>query len=275
VLLFNTNIQWYIRCHRLKKPCQPSTSIRKRNIKKTSSFKTTQFEEKDDDPVPLRISEADKEQTQRVESSTPDHYTLSDLDNLQISHSSASTSTSPSDVIIDTTTGFARFAQPLSVATASHSSVGSSTSRIADYLSGVEIQDVTAEEQLSTFRHVFLPVFAFVHLPAMMGASELCRQKPFLWLVIMSVTTKSLAQQTVMRNMIRQIVSQEVVVKSEKSLDILLGVLCFTGWLVYNHFPTLNSVPTFSAATVDACKGPNIAKKRKQPSPCGPSWLWH
>ena len=64
----------------------------------------------------------------------------------------------------------------------------------------------------------------------MMSASDLRYQKPFLWLVIMSLTTKSLAQQLVMGDMIRRIIAQQVVVESEKSLDMLLGVLCFIGW---------------------------------------------
>lgn len=115
-----------------------------------------------------------------------------------------------------------------------------SPSPIAKYVSAFEIPDATAEEQLRTFRQSFLPLFAFVALPATMSASGLRLQKPFLWLVIMSLTTKSVATQIAMGDSIREIVSHQVVVEHEKSLDILLGIICYQAWFASVPVSTLN-----------------------------------
>jgi len=51
-----------------------------------------------------------------------------------------------------------------------------------------------AEEQLDMFRRTFVSILPFVHIPAIMSASELRDQKPFLWLVIMCLNTKMVAR---------------------------------------------------------------------------------
>ena len=129
-----------------------------------------------------------------------------------------------------TTSTNARLGPHTPAATAPHSSASLSPFPMVDEVPGYGIPDCVAEEQLNMFRQVFLPMFPFVHIPADTSASELHRQKPFLWLVIMSLTTKSAADQLAMGEIIRQSVSQKVVAKGDKSLDMLLGLICYLGW---------------------------------------------
>jgi hypothetical protein len=95
-----------------------------------------------------------------------------------------------------------------------------------------QISDGMAEEQLDTFRRVFIPMFPFVHLPVTLSAADLCRQKPFLWLVLMCLSTKRVAQQFAMEDTIWRIISQRIVVEHLATLDLLLGIVCFASWCV-------------------------------------------
>ena len=210
------------------KDCQPSISARKLNAEKAPSSKSDHLEEKVDDLLShLRPQTAGKRpQSAGSGPSATSHFLSSDLKHLLTPESS---STSPADVVIDTTTGFARFEPPT---TSVHALHGVMTSPIANYVSLYDIPDATADEQLDTFRRAFLPHFAFIHIPTGMSASLLRGRKPFLWLVIMSLTTKSAGQQMVMGDTIRRIVSQQVLAEQEKSLDLLLGIICYISWFV-------------------------------------------
>jgi hypothetical protein len=119
---------------------------------------------------------------------------------------------------------------PTPARTATDSNIGQSPSSIDDDVAVHNIPDATAKKQLDTFRRAFLPFFPFIHIPALMSASDLRQQKPFLWLVIMSLTTKSVEQQRAMGDTIRRIVSQKVVAEHEKSMDILLGLIAYLAW---------------------------------------------
>jgi hypothetical protein len=150
------------------------------------------------------------------------------IDGLRLT--SGSSSTSSNHAILDSPASFARSIPPTPATAATNFNVGESPSSINDYVAVHEIPDAAAKEQLDTFCRAFLPFFPFIHIPAPMKASDLRQQKPFLWLVIMSLTTKSVDQQRAMGNTIRQIVSQKVVAEHEKSIDILLGLVCYLAW---------------------------------------------
>ncbi|KAF2726468.1 hypothetical protein EJ04DRAFT_530247 [Polyplosphaeria fusca] len=101
-------------------------------------------------------------------------------------------------------------------------------------IDGYNLSGDMAEERLATFRSIFLPAFPFVSLPPELSSIELRRAKPFLWLVIMSLTTKSSIQQLAMGEIIREIMAKRVVVGCEKSLDLLLGIICYMGWFQFH-----------------------------------------
>jgi hypothetical protein len=190
------------RCKRLKKGCLPSTSIRNNKIRKPPISRTAQLEEKVDGLFSLLRSQVNSADRQPG-----------------VSSGSSVLFASPTQFGIPTPQ--------------SNSNV--SPSSIYEDVSIYTITDSLAEESLNTFRRTFLPFFPFVQIPTVLSASDLRLQKPFLWLVIMSLTTKSAARQLAMGDTIRQIVSKKVVAEHEKSLDVLLGLICYLAWSVASN----------------------------------------
>lgn len=93
------------------------------------------------------------------------------------------------------------------------------------------ISEQAAEENLQTFQQSFISMFPFVHIKV--GAAELRERKPFLWLVIMSLSTKLVSQQFVIEEIIWHVISKRIVVQHLANLDLLLGVICFASWSHY------------------------------------------
>ncbi|EHA54154.1 hypothetical protein MGG_11311 [Pyricularia oryzae 70-15] len=95
------------------------------------------------------------------------------------------------------------------------------------------ISGPAADEQIDNFRRYFLIMFPFVRIPPFMTSDELRHQSPFLWLNIICVTSKSLAKQFAMEETIWSIISRRVVTQRLATMDLLLGLICFTAWSHY------------------------------------------
>jgi hypothetical protein len=186
------------RCKRLKKDCLPSISNRNSKIRKPPISRTAQLEEKVDKLFSLLHSQSN------VDDRLP---------------GVSSGSSVPTQVGIPTP----------------QSNFNVSPSSIYEDVSIYTIPDSLAEENLITFRRAFIPFFPFVQIPTALSASDLRLEKPFLWLVIMSLTAKSATRQCAMGDTIRQIISRKVVAEHEKSLDILLGLICYLAWSVASN----------------------------------------
>ncbi|KGO65244.1 hypothetical protein PITC_072390 [Penicillium italicum] len=97
-----------------------------------------------------------------------------------------------------------------------------------DYgVSNAEPSPMEAEENLTNFQTSKLPYFPFVYIPFKTSSELLRRERPFLWLCVMAVSSKSTAQQQILGTRIRQTIGQQMVVNSEKNIDLLLGLLTF------------------------------------------------
>lgn len=105
---------------------------------------------------------------------------------------------------------------------------------LLDDISAHGFTDEVADQNMETFRHAFLPYFPVVYIPDIMDSNFLRQQKPFLWLVIMSLCTKDMAKQLAMEYTIRQIVSQRAVAEHEKNLDLLLGLIVYLAWFQFH-----------------------------------------
>jgi hypothetical protein len=93
-----------------------------------------------------------------------------------------------------------------------------------------EPSPIEAEEHLITFQTDKSKYFPFIHIPAITIASQLRQERPLLWLCIMTVGSKSTSQQQVLGSKIRETIAREMVVQSEKNIDLLLGILTFIWW---------------------------------------------
>ena len=155
--------------------------------------------------------------------STPNAFNESSTINAPVLHNESVSSplADNPDIVIDTSTSVVHL-YPASSQVA--------RSPISNDVSIYQISNRSAEEHLDTFRRTFIPIFPFVHIPVTLSASELRHQKPFLWLVIMSLSSKHVSQQFTMEETIWQIISQRIVVEHFANLDLLLGVICFASW---------------------------------------------
>ncbi|KAI1198256.1 hypothetical protein F5X97DRAFT_299831 [Nemania serpens] len=197
---------------------------------------STRLEAKLDDLVSLLRSQAVEKQTlaqaQALQTATPVNSTSTDpytpsATSVRAAYNESIISAPPRDpdVLVDMTTSAVRLVRP--------SSPPPTSSPVFQDVLECEVPERLAEEQLYTFRSAFLPIFPFVDLPPSVSASQLRHQKPLLWLVILSLTTKSVSQQFAMEKMIWDIISRRIVSEHLADLDLLLGVVCFASWSHY------------------------------------------
>ena len=87
-----------------------------------------------------------------------------------------------------------------------------------------------ADDCLHTFITYMSKCFPFVYLPPTVTAQQLRQERPFLFLCIMAISSKSASQQQILGDHVRQRLAQELLLNSNKSIDILQGLLTFVGW---------------------------------------------
>ncbi|KAK8062461.1 hypothetical protein PG997_014558 [Apiospora hydei] len=129
------------------------------------------------------------------------------------------------DLVLDTVNSIIHALRP--------SSPEHSLSPIHNDVSVHYIPEQRATDQLEMFRRSFIPMFPFVHIQDTMSASDLLREKPFLWLVMMCLATTNVAEQFAMEDTIWHIISRRIVTQHLASLDLLLGVICYGAWSHY------------------------------------------
>ncbi|KAH9901821.1 hypothetical protein F4778DRAFT_791425 [Xylariomycetidae sp. FL2044] len=111
---------------------------------------------------------------------------------------------------------------------------------------------VEAEEMLTLFRDIHLKSFPFFYIPPDMTAEKLQLERPFLWLNIRAICCKVASEQLALGRRCRQILAQKVLVDLERNLDLLLGLVAFLGWSMfqYNGKPQLVSMHNIAMALV-------------------------
>ena len=114
---------------------------------------------------------------------------------------------------------------------------------VGPQLPGSRLTPGEAEEYLVTFQTYRSKYLPFISIPSTTTAKQLQQERPFLWLCLMAAGSKSTSQKQVLGGEIRQTVGQEIVVRSERSIDLLLGLLTFISWQVS---PTIFKVYTLT-----------------------------
>ena len=137
------------------------------------------------------------------------------------------------DAIDDTKHTFA-YGEPIPSATG--------IDELPSYLADGILTPFQAQELLNLFRDSMNQYFPFVVIPREMSIVSMSKQRPFLFLAIMTSacpTHKPL--QRALDASFRNILSQRVVFNGEKSLDLLQGLLVYLAWSVgFSSFlPTL------------------------------------
>lgn len=223
------------RCHRLGKPCQPMATSRKRVAKKSTSSRTAQLEEKLEDLVTiLRASQPSNghlhsagpgDSSPLMNSSNMGHLT-SRLESLATAAASSSSSESyprPYPVPHNYDSRSTANTHP----NTSPSSIGEDPSASFDPT------PEEAEMHLAKFQQ-WLKNFPCMILPQDVTAATLRKEKPFLWLCIMNITSMCVEQQMKMKDQVRQEIATRIIINHERSMDCLQGLICYISWSV-NH----------------------------------------
>jgi hypothetical protein len=92
-----------------------------------------------------------------------------------------------------------------------------------------------AEDYLTEFRTQRLINFAFIHLPTGITAQRLQQERPFLFITIMAVSSKSSSQRLRLGREIKQLLARDLFADHEGNFDVLLGLLVFITWFVIHH----------------------------------------
>ncbi|GAM90037.1 hypothetical protein ANO11243_080770 [Dothideomycetidae sp. 11243] len=92
------------------------------------------------------------------------------------------------------------------------------------------VDDVRANEYLSTFRTAHAVYFPFVHIDPSLNAFHFQSHRPYLFLAIMATGPTAIPQQLQLAELLRSEVAQATVVESRKSLDLLLAILTYMQW---------------------------------------------
>ncbi|KAF7564118.1 hypothetical protein G7046_g61 [Stylonectria norvegica] len=232
------------RCHRLGKQCQPMATARKCVAKKGASSRTAQLEEKLDDLVSILRATQNPNQhalsaptststSASVPSYSPSPAFPSRLDSL----ANAATSSTPGAECAHNTVDALR-CHPDFDTVSRHDGQGG-TYKVPDINETWRLHEPThaeAEVYLDKFRG-WLEKFPFMVLPPETTAAILKKEKPFLWLCIMNITSMSVTQQQILKERVRQEVATRIVIGHERTMDILHGMLCFLTWATLNSGP--------------------------------------
>lgn len=87
-----------------------------------------------------------------------------------------------------------------------------------------------AEGSLATFAAYMYKFFPYVYILPGTTVHELRTTRPFLLLCMAAVTARPAERQRVLFETMRETLAQKLVVKSEPSIDLLLGLLTILSW---------------------------------------------
>ncbi|EKJ73591.1 hypothetical protein FPSE_06209 [Fusarium pseudograminearum CS3096] len=224
---------------------------RKRVAKKSTSSRTAQLEEKLEDLVTiLRAAQPSNgnlqpsnsgESSPLMNSSNMCHLT-SRLESLATAAASSSSSeTQPRSHPAPHSYGSKSTGD--SHMHTSPSSIGEDTSSLP------EPTPEEAEVYLRKFK-TWLEKFPCIVLPHDMTAAALRKEKPFLWLCIMNITSMSVEQQIKMKDQVRQEIATRIIINHERSMDCLQGIICYVTWASTTSSPGKPFIVTFCQMAV-------------------------
>ncbi|KAF4468163.1 Zn(II)2Cys6 transcription factor [Fusarium albosuccineum] len=221
------------RCFRLGKQCQPMMTSRRRIGKKTPSSRTAQLEEKLDDLVSiLRATQSSSSAHTQPENATPSLSAYSASTAGQITSRLESLATAAA-----TSSAESQSCHTYGTSSSSHNPIepmmGGGNS---DTILLPEPTPEEAEVYLDKFRD-WLKSFPLMIIPYDMTAATLRKERPFLWLCIMNITSMSVPQQMKLKDRVREEAATRVIINHERSMDVLLGLITYVAWATMTSGP--------------------------------------
>ncbi|KAH6850669.1 hypothetical protein B0I37DRAFT_372129 [Chaetomium sp. MPI-CAGE-AT-0009] len=243
------------RCHRLRKQCRPSDSLRKRTIEKTqsSASRIRELECKLDTLISQlqtrNVIGGDQQPPSQSDSrpvgsgaDSNHHFHTSEHEAGDSGH--AEDGDGESDGYHANIRPARRGASPRAVSTSDSPEV--------------QLSEAEAETLLNTFRSCMLSYFPFVHLPADLGAYKLRRDWPFLFRAI-ACAASPLSRDKAARGIgLKRAISKAILGCDSESrtgrLDLLLALLTYISW-GWDHVLNRGNLPQLmSQANLLACE---------------------
>ena len=233
------------RCLRLNKDCQPLQTVRKRKTaSRASNNKKERLEEKLDGLYKLLQSSVPStshaDQNASVSTAPMSTRPTSESGQSHVPNPQRSDDVGPSSILRQNWNPIDGL-RPNPPTTAPDAPYVLSGTRSTAYhcpdnslVSGLEPSSDQAEVYLNTFRPHMATYFPFILVSESTTADELRRDRPFLWLCIMSVAAKSTAQQKALGREVKISMGREIIAEGKSNIDLLLGLLVFVAWLVYS-----------------------------------------
>ncbi|KAG5293874.1 C6 transcription factor [Histoplasma capsulatum G186AR] len=217
------------RCVRLRKTCQPSESVRKRNahVAEESDTRIARLENKMESLLSAVQSLAGSLEAPRASVNNIQPFQLLNADHILPSTpfsnctlvNSSSTSLGFSDVSSSSRPSIsAATPNPNQLFLSSHYSLSSAPSLYP------------ADERLNFFRSRMLPYFPFIHLSADITCGYLHQNRPFLLQAIHAVTTFSTQERLVQVEELKRLLFTSALLKVQSNIDLLLGLLTYLAW---------------------------------------------
>ncbi|KAJ5095926.1 hypothetical protein NUU61_005282 [Penicillium alfredii] len=221
------------RCTRLGKECRPSPTVRKRN-KGSSSLRLTEVESKLDS---LLSALQKTTGSSGVAYTSPDSGLASESDNSPQCHATETPSAAIPPVIQNSPTKMLF---------------------LAPGPSGV------ADKLLHQFRTENVNYLPFIYIPPHTTSQELARDKPFFWACLTAVLAPNLTERELLFTKIKDTIHQKLLIDTDPSLEILLGIMTFISWKTYSPKPFINFYSHLLMGLVSDL-GINKAASKEQP----------
>lgn len=201
-------------------------SSRKRTVKKSSSSRTAQLEEKLDDLVSILRASQNQPASQTDANAQPDRMN-------QTPTPSADSRQYPSrlDSLATAATSSTTVSPAYRLPAIQYNMELSKPNDRPQDLYWQEPSPAEAAVRLDKFRR-WLPYFGFMHLPPEVKAEDLKREKPVLYSVIMDITSMSVPEQHAMSESIRRDILKRMFIDTERSMDLLLALITHLTWFV-------------------------------------------
>ena len=207
------------RCWRLKKQCQPSGSIRKRNNQNHETG--TQI---------AKLEGRIEALTSTLESVVKATGVSVDL--------TPSLNTTSTDGSVNHSTSLFVDVDAVPTPLRDESTSASSHSNPI-YLGGLSetfpppLYEPTADEAevyLDLFRNRMLPMFPFIHMSPDLKAVQLRQERPFLFRAIVAVATPSTQLKVARIEGLKYVLTKSAVLENQSNIDMLLSILTYIAW---------------------------------------------
>ena len=222
---------------RLNKDCQPIQTVRKRRtVNKAQATKTQRLEAKLDGLFKLLQPPTPSTSLSSSNASTSIPPITTELARESL-HSQGPCFQDGMDSVaraIQLTIDGPRMNSPTSTADAPYVASGTRSTIYhcseGSLMGDLEPTSDEAEEYLRDFRTHLVTYFPFVNVPKSTNASDLRRDRPFLWLCMLSITPKSTPRLKAHTKEMKITMGREILVEGKNNIDLLLGLLVFVAW---------------------------------------------